>query len=542
MRKVLRAVMNDFVGPFYLPVLPISPKSRRSSLIFDSKRIVGFICRMAAIEKWVGVLTRRRDTGLFMGLFCWVSIGFTIGRDDPWDAYFQSMTALTLLWSPVLVATWMRGGSDEGRFGGRNRRYWLVCFLGYLPLLLVLSGALMDAGALFWPVVFTGGLCIAALECLLVADSQYISRLRHVKWVRKLSLEKAVLISITGLALLLGAMAVSSLDNPAYHSDKQLLIGFEIHILKILARFPTFISFSLQLLLMYLAGYFFFYINSRLLVPRILKERGILYYLLCSTALVGVFYPLWGQLLAGLPLCKVLGGVFSANPFVAENAFGAVLVLAVSLPVLLAIQWARQNSLITALQHEKSLAELDLLKQQLNPHFFFNTLNNLYALSLQRSEQTPESILQLSELMRYVIYKAKEPLVSVEDEVKYLNDYLQLQKSRLKKGLDLQFDSEITDGTVLVAPLLLIVFVENAFKHGVENAEEAAFLHISLKADQHSVRFICKNSFEPAADAHTGIGLTNLRKRLALLYPGKHRLTTEAANGVFVASLEIDLL
>ena len=74
MRKVLRAVMNDFVGPFYLPVLPISRKSRRSSLIFDSKRIVGFICRMAAIEKWVGVLTRRRDTGLFMGLFCFLIV------------------------------------------------------------------------------------------------------------------------------------------------------------------------------------------------------------------------------------------------------------------------------------------------------------------------------------------------------------------------------------------------------------------------------------------------------------------------------------
>lgn len=497
---------------------------------------------MVLFEKMAGALARRKDAALYVGLFCWVSVGFTIGRSDPWDAYLRSLAALAVLWSPVLAVTWVREGSGEGRFAGGNRRYWFACFLAYLPLVIVLSGAKMSADALFWPVVFTGGLCIAALECLLVAESLYTGRSRSIKWVRKLSLEKAVLISITGLALLLGAMAVSSLDNPLYHSRTQLLIGFEIHFLKILRRFPTFISFSLQLLIMYLAGYFFFYINSRWLVPRILKERGILHYILYSAALIGVFYPLWGQLLTSLPLDKVLGGVFSANPFVAENAFGAMLVLAVSLPVLLAIQWTRQNSLITALRHEKSLAELDLLKQQLNPHFFFNTLNNLYALSLQRSEQTPESILQLSELMRYVIYKAKEPFVSIGDEVKYLGDYLQLQKIRLKRSLDLQFEEEIADNTVPIAPLLLIVFVENAFKHGVENAEGPAFLHIGLKADQHLLSFVCKNSYEPAPDVHTGIGLTNLRKRLALLYPGKHRLTTESENGVFVASLEIDLL
>lgn len=497
---------------------------------------------MVVIEKVTGALSRRKDSWLYLGLFCWISIGFTIGRDDYWEAYAQSLLASLVLWSPVLAVMWVREGSGEGRFAGRNRRIWLGCFLGYLPILLVVSGAQLSPGQLIWPVVFTGGLCIAGLECVLVLESQYVGRLREVKWVRKLSLEKAVLISITGLALLLGAMAVSSLDNPLYHSGKQLLVGFEIHFLKIAARFPTFLSYSLQLLVMYLAGYFFFYLNSRWLVPVVLKEQGILHYVLCSAALVGVFYPLWGQLLASLPFSKVLGGVFSANPFVTENAFGAMLILLISLPVLLAIQWARQNSLITALQHEKSVAELDLLKQQLNPHFFFNTLNNLYALSLQRSEQTPESILQLSELMRYVIYKAKEPFVRMEDEVKYLKDYIQLQKIRLKRSLDLQFEEEIEDGTIRIAPLLLIVFVENAFKHGVENAENDAFLRISLKADQRFVRFVCENSYEPATDAQTGIGLTNLRKRLALLYPGKHRLTTSAANGVFTASLEIDLL
>ncbi|GGH55885.1 hypothetical protein GCM10007423_63900 [Dyadobacter endophyticus] len=379
------------------------------------------------------------------------------------------------------------------------------------------------------------------MEGTLVVESKFNSRIYQLKWVRKLNLEKAVLASIVGIALLLGAMAVSSLDNPLYHSKKQLLIGFEIHLPKIAARIPTFISYSLQLLVMYLAGYFFFYINSRWLVPVVLKEQGLFHYILSSASVIGVFYPLWGQLLAGLPFSKILGGVFSANPFVAENAFGAALVLAMSLPILLAINWARQNSLITALKHEKSVAELDLLKQQLNPHFFFNTLNNLYALSLTRSDQTPDSILQLSELMRYVVYKASEPLVCVKDEVKYLNDYLQLQKIRLRKSLDLQFEAKIGDRNLLIPPLLLIVFIENAFKHGVENAEGPTFLHISLKSDGHSLNFNCKNSYEPISNSHAGIGLINLRKRLQLLYPGKHRIVTSAEHDIFVANLEIDL-
>lgn len=299
---------------------------------------------MAVIGNFIKTLARQKDTWLYVGLFCWISIGFTIEQHDPWGIYFQSLAALTVFFSPVLAFTWLREHNGLGRFETRNRRIWFACFLGYLPLLLLFSGLLMSPVHFLWTVLFTGGICISMLECVLVIETQYFGRLRLKSWGRKLSLEKAVLISITGLALLLGAMAVSSLDNPLYHSSNQLLIGFEIHFLKIVARFPTFISYSLQLLLMYLAGYFFFYVNSRWLVPRILKDKGILQYVLCSGAVIGFTYPVLGQLLAILPFSKVLGGVFSANPFVAENAFGALLILMVSLPVLLALQWARQQS------------------------------------------------------------------------------------------------------------------------------------------------------------------------------------------------------
>lgn len=493
-------------------------------------------------EVVINALSRWRDTGLFAGTCCWIAIAFTVGHENPWIVYAQCLGALALAWGPLLAFTWARERDGRDRFDDKNRLRWRWIFGGYWPLVMLVSAGLIEAEKWLWTAVFAGGICFALLEALLLIESRYLKRLRAVRWVRTLSLEKAVLVSISGLAVLLGAMAVSSLNNPTYHSDRQLLIGFELHFWKILALFPLFAAYSAQLLIMYLAGFFFFYLNSQWLVPRILKESGILIYLLSSAAVIGICYPLWGQLLASLPLSHLLGGVFSSNPFVAENAFGAVLVLMVSLPVLLAIQWVRQNSMISALQHEKSLAELDLLKQQLNPHFFFNTLNNLYALSLQRSEQTPESILQLSELMRYVIYKANEPLVHIHEEVQYLEDYLQLQQIRLKRKLDLHFDKDIQYSEAAIAPLLLIVFVENAFKHGVEPAERGTLLEVSLHVTREKLAFICKNSFESQPEAHTGIGLTNLQKRLALLYPGKHQLKTTSANALFTAELEIELL
>jgi LytS/YehU family sensor histidine kinase len=241
-----------------------------------------------------------------------------------------------------------------------------------------------------------------------------------------------------------------------------------------------------------------------------------------------------------LPFSKLLGGIFSQNPFVWENAFGAILILLISLPILLAVQWSRQNTRIVLLEKEKANAELDLLKQQLNPHFFFNTLNNLYALSLQNSKKTPEVILQLADLMRYVIYKASKPFVQITDEVQYLQDYLQLQSIRLKEKFELRFEVDIADEKFKIAPLLLIVFIENAFKHGIEPFSGNAILHVLLKSDNCKLYFTCENSFEPEAESQAGIGLDNLQKRLNLLYPGKHQLQIKKENTIFKAELELE--
>lgn len=193
------------------------------------------------------------------------------------------------------------------------------------------------------------------------------------------------------------------------------------------------------------------------------------------------------------------------------------------------------------LEKEKSQTELDLLKQQLNPHFFFNTLNNLYALSLQHSDKTSESILRLAELMRYTIYKGKEPRVKLAQEIGYIEDYIGLQQLRLKKKLDFSFEKEINDETACITPLLLIVFVENAFKHGVEQAEQAAHLRLYLRLNHQKLYFSCENSIEENTGNEGGIGLINLEKRLTLVYPGRYRLHTQRTPGLYTAELEIEL-
>jgi hypothetical protein len=488
------------------------------------------------------MLSKRYESLLYIGLWCWLAIVDLLEKkSDSWSYYLSSLLVLILALLPVLVFSWNKERWRQQFSRKRYVLYWLACFGVYLPVLFIAGSTFLKPGTRFQFLVLFSAMCSILLELLLTATAYYQQRMQQWKWVQRLSLERSVLISIALIAVILSIMAVSSIGNPAYDTSDRLLVGFEFNARKLITHFGAFLSFTVQFLFMYLCGYFFFYINNRVLVPKVLKQRGVILYCLAGMAVVGIVYPIIAQLLALLPINGRLGKIFADNPFAVENGFGAIVIILLSLPVVLALQWAKQNAQIISLEKEKAQTELDLLKQQLNPHFFFNTLNNLYALSLQQSKQTPESILQLSELMRYVIYKAKEPTVQVQEEIKYLEDYMQLQQIRLKRKPDVQFKLEIGEGTPPIAPLLLIVLVENAFKHGIEPAEEQAFLHLSLYTTAHRLHFSCTNSVEQDAEQTAGIGLANLQRRLLLLYPGKHELKTGVKNHTFKAELVLDL-
>jgi two-component system sensor histidine kinase LytS len=198
-------------------------------------------------------------------------------------------------------------------------------------------------------------------------------------------------------------------------------------------------------------------------------------------------------------------------------------------------------------QQEKE-AELKLLKAQLNPHFLFNTLNNLYGLSVVKSDKLPSLMLKLSDLLRYSLYETKETYVSLEKEITYLENYMSLERIRLEDTTDIKFSTSGDVSSKQIAPMLFIVFVENAFKHlGVPKDEKSKVL-VSLFEENNKLVFKCINSIESIdlgeenlEKGKSGIGLLNAKKRLALMYPEKHQLTIAENETSYSIELTLDL-
>ena len=198
-----------------------------------------------------------------------------------------------------------------------------------------------------------------------------------------------------------------------------------------------------------------------------------------------------------------------------------------------------QRNELLRMRQEALNSELVLLKSQINPHFFFNTLNSLYALTVAGSQEAPQMILTLSDLMRFTIYDGKRDHVPLHQEVTYLQNYIRLQQMRFSDKLKVSFEIEVSDDAASVPPLLLIILVENAFKHGVSSSVENAWVEIRLEASAKRLFFEVSNNRQPDRSSKPGIGLTNLKRRLALLYPKRHQLSIEESENRYRASLEL---
>lgn len=195
------------------------------------------------------------------------------------------------------------------------------------------------------------------------------------------------------------------------------------------------------------------------------------------------------------------------------------------------------------LRIEKQQAELNYLKSQTNPHFLFNTLNNIYALSRDKSDLAPESILRLSKILRYMLYETSGPYTAIEQEVKIMGDYISLEKLRYDDSLRINFNYDIEDMKQALPPLLLIPLVENAFKHGVSETRNQPFIDIHLSVNKRQLLFSVKNSTEELTGegpVKENIGLSNLRRQLELLYTDYH-LSVQQRGPEFTAVLKINL-
>ncbi|MEX1382830.1 sensor histidine kinase [Lutibacter sp.] len=201
----------------------------------------------------------------------------------------------------------------------------------------------------------------------------------------------------------------------------------------------------------------------------------------------------------------------------------------------------KQIKSIIKLKNEKEKTELLHLKSQVNPHFFFNTLNNLYGL-MEKDSKERQMVLKLSDMMRYSIYEGEKDWVTLKNELDYLKNYIELQEIRYHKKSDVQFNHKIENPNAKIMPLLFIILLENAFKHGLENLEKDAYIHIDLTESENEVQFVIENNFELQQTSNQeGIGLKNLKRRLNLVYPKKHSLSFDVNSNIYKVILSLKL-
>lgn len=447
---------------------------------------------------------------------------------DKWILFLRQLGAQLLLFSPVILFCLFRKWVQQSVPGVFYHILWVVVFIG-IPFILGMTDIFTSwLPITFQPeIIWMVGIVIILAEVLTAPSTQFGIKIDLSKWQKVASPEWIVI----GIFLMWSLRGTQNLIE---------MNGTE----------GSFFSLWCQNLALLSVYYVFYWINHYYLVEQIYRKKGLFYYGFAFLGLMIVFF---------IPLLIVYRYLPGLESFLRYNAgskwigpdaplafcsiyLGTVVAMMIwTIPLTILIQWFKQSQKIDKLQSEKTESELSLLKQQINPHFFFNTLNNVYSMSLTKDAQTPEAILQLSDLMRYVIYKGRETTVPLSDEIKYLEDYLRLQQLRIHQRLDLRFDQDIEDDQCPITPLLFIILVENAFKHGIEGAEKEAFLYISLQQSANKIIFTCTNSVEDMRPNDPGVGLMNLRKRLALIYPDCHELVIEESSQQFKAILHIEI-
>ena len=295
------------------------------------------------------------------------------------------------------------------------------------------------------------------------------------------------------------------------------------------------------------------YINMYVLYPRFFYKKKYLAY--CVSALLLLF--------AGAVLSRIIQEWVTEPLFLPKEThpdsifvwymlFKGMLwflspVLLLTLVIRIFKQWFAQEQLQQEVEKEKLIAELNFLKAQVHPHFLFNTLNNLYSLTLQASPAAPLTVLKLSELMSYMLYDSRSDMVPLNKEIKHIRNYIELETIRYGNRLDVSVNVSGDITGKLIAPLLLIPFAENAFKHGVSNEMDKVWVTIDIKEKAGWLNVKVENSLTddgiaaPAKNTPNGIGLQNVLRRLQLLYPKTHQVELKKEPDRYMVDLKIKI-
>ena len=287
-----------------------------------------------------------------------------------------------------------------------------------------------------------------------------------------------------------------------------------------------------------------FYLNYLVLIPRFLDTKK---YGIYAASVIGalIFYGLVKYGVALLfkqyILMRVKGQITGFGHYFVSTVFTSLVFLFLSAVLKFTVDWFLNERKQRDLETQRLSAELAFLKSQINPHFLFNSLNSIYSLAYQRSEMTPDAILKLSEIMRYMLYESNDNKVDLEKELQYLQSYIDLQKIRFGNKAYIDFKVQGKVENQQIAPLLLIAFIENAFKHGVAN-NPLTPIRLLIDVDASHLHFYMQNKKHMNnRDTLGGIGLNNVQRRLNLLYPGKYNLVVNDELDTYTVELSLVL-
>ncbi len=286
-----------------------------------------------------------------------------------------------------------------------------------------------------------------------------------------------------------------------------------------------------------------FYSNYLYILPKYLSKRKYwIYTLLVSILIVGssLLKYSFAYLFKEVILLKGKA-LIPFNEYFIGAVFTGVFFIFLSTAYKFAVDWFLNEKVRKNLENEKLVAELAFLRSQVNPHFLFNSLNNIYSLAYQKSDKAPEAIMKLSEIMRYMLQESNEPKVKLAREIRYLENYIELQRLRFKDQayVDLHISGDYSEQSI--APLILISFIENAFKHGVVS-DASHPIEIKIELSNRDLFFSIRNKKSLFnKDESSGIGLNNVKRRLDLLYSGKYVLEIDDEIDTYYCGLSLKI-
>lgn len=283
-----------------------------------------------------------------------------------------------------------------------------------------------------------------------------------------------------------------------------------------------------------------FYINAYFLIPKYFyQKRNQQYFLMLFLTLVALSIINWATF-----SLVMYNRTFNIKGLVFFYLFPCLFMIACSTAFVLFRDKMKHDKIASQRETENLKTELSFLRSQVSPHFMFNVLNNMVALARKGSDQLEPSLIKLSSLLRYMLYETGEDKVPLEKEIEYLQSYIDLQRQRFGKNLQINVALFGADGNYFIEPMLLIPFVENAFKHGVGLIEDPQ-IEVELKTKDHLLYFFVRNKFDEKSveikDKTSGIGLANVKRRLNLLYGNQHSLLISNDRGWFTVSLQMSL-